>query len=80
MSAPECGLPIAQYRVLAYLAERSPASTGDIATALRMNRDKVRGVLGTLVGNGLASADPAMYPISFEITEAGRKRLAEEES
>lgn len=70
-------LPIAQHRVLAYLAEYSPSGTGDIAKALRMNRDKVRGALSTLVGHGLVSADAAMYPISFAITEQGRKELAE---
>ena len=73
-------LPIAQHRVLAYLADCSPSGTGDIAKALRMNRDKVRGALSGLVGNGLAAADPAMYPISFTITVAGRKQLEAEPS
>lgn len=70
-------LPIAQHRVLAYLAECSPSGTGDIARALRMNRDKVRGALSGLIHKGLASADSAAYPVSFEITEQGRKQLAE---
>jgi DNA-binding IclR family transcriptional regulator len=70
-------LPIAQHRVLAYLADCSPSGAGAIASALRMNRDKVRGALNLLIGKGLASADPAMYPLSFAITEQGRKELAE---
>ena len=71
-------LPITQHRVLAYLAEYSPSGTGDIAKALRMNRDKVRGALLQLVGKDLVSTDAATYPTSFVITETGRKRLAEE--
>ena len=77
MSVPNT-LPIAQHRVLAYLAEYSPSGTGDIAKALRMNRDKIRGALNGLAAKGLVSSDPAMYPISFEITEQGRKELEAE--
>lgn len=73
-------LPIAQHRVLAYLADYSPSGAGDIAKALRMNRDKVRGALNLLAGKGLVSADPAMYPTSFAITEQGRKQLEAEPS
>ena len=73
-------LPIAQHRVLAYLADCSPSGTGDIAKALRMNRDKVRGALSGLAGKGLVLTDPAMYPTSFAITEQGRKQLEAESS
>lgn len=69
-------LPLRQHRVLAYLADYSPAGTGTVAGALRMDRDKVKAVLAALVAKNLASADLTAYPTSFAITDAGRKRLA----
>lgn len=73
-------LPLAQHRVLAYLGERSPSGTSDIAKALRMNRDKVRGALNGLAAKGLVQADPAVYPLSFAITDVGREHLKAEQS
>ena len=73
-------LPIAQHRVLSYLADCSPSGAGDIAKALRMNRSSVQNALSLLVRKGLIVPDPAMYPTSFAITEQGRKQLEAEPS
>lgn len=73
-------LPLVQHRVLTYLADYSPAGTGTVAGALRMDRDKVKAVLAALVAKNLASADITTYPTSFAITEQGRKRLEAEPS
>lgn len=69
-------LPLAQSRVLRFVADAGPATVGQVARGLRMNRDIARRALTRLDDLGLAAADTSGWPASYTVTDAGKEALA----
>jgi DNA-binding MarR family transcriptional regulator len=70
-------LPLAQSRVLRYLASAGPATAAGVTAGLRMDRPGVQNALTLLTAKGLAVADAFDCPVSYTVTAEGREALAE---
>jgi hypothetical protein len=71
-------LPLAQSRVLRFVADTGQVTDRDAARALRMARDTTRNALTLLAGKGLLDADRSTVPVSYTVTHEGLKVLAED--
>jgi hypothetical protein len=70
-------LPLLQFRILAYLADAGPSTTGEIAQSLRANRDFVKYALLRLTAGELTVATDT-WPARHAITGEGKKALTGE--
>ncbi len=73
-------LPLAQSRVLRFVADGGQVTARQVARALRMARDTTRNALTLLAGKGLLDADSTTVPTSYTVTNEGLKVLAEDGS
>jgi predicted transcriptional regulator len=64
-------LPIAQSRVLRFVADTGPATTRQVTRGLQLERDTARNALTLLAGKGLVAEDRFTVPVSYKITDAG---------
>jgi choline dehydrogenase-like flavoprotein len=69
-------LPLAQSRVLRYLAHAGPATELGVTAGLRMGRTDVHNHLRALAAKGLAVADASTCPASYTATDDGKAILA----
>ena len=69
-------LPLAQSRVLRYLAHAGSATARGVTAGLRMDRGDVQNHLRLLTAKGLAAADRSAVPLIYAVTDAGREALA----
>lgn len=68
-------LPLAQSRVLRFVADTGPATTRQVTQGLRMERAAARDALRLLAGKGLLAADRFTVPVSYTVTDAGHLAL-----
>ena len=69
-------LPIAQSRVLRFVADGGQVTAGQVTQALRMNRGDVQNHLRLLGGKRLLDADSTTVPVSYTVTNEGLQALA----
>jgi DNA-binding transcriptional ArsR family regulator len=69
-------LPLAQSRVLRFVADTGPATARQVARGLRMDRDTARNALRLLTDKGLLTADMFALPVTHAVTDAGKEALA----
>ena len=68
-------LPLAQSRVLRFVADTGPATVRDVTIGLRMDQIAVN-ALRLLTEKGLLTADRFAAPVSYTVTDDGREALA----
>jgi DNA-binding MarR family transcriptional regulator len=69
-------LPLAQSRVLRFVADTGPATARQVAKGLRMDRTYAQNQLRMLTGKGLLTPDMFALPVSYAVTDAGKEALA----
>jgi predicted transcriptional regulator len=71
-------LPLAQSRVLRFVADAGPATARQVARGLRMDLERggVQNALRLLTDKGLLSPDQFAIPLSYAVTDAGKEALA----
>lgn len=70
-------LPLAQSRVLRFVADTGPATARQVTRGLRMDRDTARNALRLLTGKGLLAPDQFAVPVTYAVTDEGKEALAE---
>jgi len=70
------GLPLAQSRVLRFVADGGQVTAGQVTQALRMARGDVQNHLRLLGGQRLLDADSTTVPVSYTVTNEGLQALA----
>lgn len=69
-------LPLAQCRVLRFVADAGQVTARQVTQGLRMDRHTANNALTLLAGKGLAAADSTTVPVSYTATSEGLKALA----
>jgi DNA-binding MarR family transcriptional regulator len=69
-------LPLAQSRVLRFVADTGPATARQVTAGLRMDRGDVQNHLRLLAGKGLLAPDQFALPVSYAVTDEGKEALA----
>lgn len=69
-------LPLAQSRVLRFVADAGPATTRQVTAALRMDRTFAQNQLRMLTGKGLLAPDMFAVPVCYAVTDDGKEALA----
>lgn len=70
-------LSLAQSCVLRFVADGGQVTAWDVAEGLRISRVVVRDALTLLAGQDLLDADSTTVPVSYTVTNAGLKALAD---
>ncbi|HET9974887.1 MAG TPA: MarR family transcriptional regulator [Streptosporangiaceae bacterium] len=70
-------LPLAQARVLRFVADEGQVTAAQVADGLRMNRGAVQNRLRLLFAKNLLDADSSTVPVSYTVTNQGLKVLAD---
>lgn len=70
-------LPLAQSRVLRFVATERQVTAAQVADGLRMDRGAVQNHLRLLFGKNLLDADSSTVPVSYTVTNKGQQVLAD---
>lgn len=70
-------LPLAQSRVLRFVADAGQVTARQVTDGLRMDRGDVQNHLRLLTGKDLTAADSTTVPVSYTVTNEGLKVLAD---
>lgn len=71
-------LPLAQSRVLRFVADAGPATARQVARGLRMDLESgaAQNALRLLTGKGLLAPDQFAVPVTYAVTDDGKEALA----
>ena len=72
-------LPLAQSRVLRFVADNGPVTALAVTQGLRMTRGTAGNALRLLVAKGLTVADSGTWPPSYTATDEGKEALSDDE-